>query len=211
MNKTRPLDNRYEIEIELGQGFFASVYRARNLRPDHIPKIVALKVFKTNFLDPPERDERFIKEASIIQDITHDHIVRIYDARTTAAGDICYIVMQYIEGQSLQQRLERERLPWQQARFVLDCLTEAIEYLHTRQIVHGDIKPSNIMIDRDGDLAYLLDLGLARVIGYDNLQTRPDIDVNGNPQMPPGTIFYMAPELWKGQPPTPATDLYALA
>ncbi|MBN1922175.1 MAG: protein kinase [Anaerolineae bacterium] len=212
MTAKQLFDNRYELGTRLGEGFSARIYRARNIHPDWaIPEDVALKIFKSSLPDAQGTHARFEDEAAIMKVIVHDQIVRVYDARTTAAGDIRYLVMQHIEGQDLHKHLLAQRLSWKQARLVLECLTEAVEYLHQRTIVHGDIKPSNIMLDKHGDLAYLLDLGLARVIGYESLCTQPDRDEEGRPQMPPGTIYYMAPELWQGQEPTIATDLYAFA
>lgn len=213
MNSKEIFDTRYELGATLGEGFSAKIYRARNLQPDRaIPEDVALKIFKRSLPGVQGTHARFEKEASLMKSIVHDQIVRVYDARENAAGDLRYIVMQRIEGQDLQKYLQNQRLQWAKARLVLECLTEAVEYLHQSNIVHGDIKPSNIMLDRHGELAYLLDLGLARVTGCDSLCTQPDRDEAGRPQMPPGTIYYMAPELWQGeQELTVATDLYAFA
>jgi len=195
-------DDRYQVDWNhwLGEGRFAKVYPARNTRPDAlIPEIVALKILKPSFTDSPDADRRFRDEAHLMYKIKHAHIVQIYHAGRAKTGEY-YLAMRLIQGQNL---LELCPLSWDRARLILVSLVDALEYLHNQGIVHGDVKPANTMVD-ELDVAYLVDLGLARVVGYDRLQTQTG-------DRAPGTLYYMAPELWRGELATHATDLYALA
>jgi serine/threonine protein kinase len=201
-------DKRYDLDYKLGQGYFSDVWYAHNTRPDiSIPKTVALKIFrKERFPDQianlPQRFEKIVHKMRSIQ---HEYIVRVYDGGLTEAGDEYYLVMQLIEGPDLGKRLKRGTLSWKNARLYLGCVVKALNYLHSsHHIAHGDIKPSNILVEEDTGVAYLADLGLIHILDSENLKTRSG-------QIFPATWHYMAPELWDGKRPSFASDVYALA
>ena len=185
---SQPLDRlkaavaeRYQIEREIGRGGMATVYVAQDLR-HHRP--VALKVLHphvTVSLGP----ERFLREIQIAARLQHPHIVPLYDSGQ--ADDLLYYVMPYVEGESLRQRLEREKpLPLEEALHVARAVAAALDYAHRHQVVHRDIKPENIML-HEGE-AMVTDFGIAKAVtaaASDNL-TQTGVTV--------GTPAYMSPE-----------------
>jgi ligand-binding sensor domain-containing protein len=203
------IEGRYEYDPEtdrLGGGRFSDVYLACNLRPDdQIPVLVVLKVFKRSFSEIPGADKRFRAEVNAMRRVSHDYIVRIYGYGLNQAGDRYYIVMGYVKGKDLAGVLEDGALPWENVRLILGCVASALSYLHDQGVIHGDVKPSNIIVNPTLDFGCLVDLGVARMVGYQNIR---ETHTEG---LPPGTLHYMAPELWEGEGDRFATDLYALA
>ena len=195
---TAGLTGRYEIEREVGRGGMATVYLAQDVR-HHRP--VAVKVLHPQLamsLGP----ERFLREIQIAARLQHSHIVPLYDSGQ--AGEFLYYVMPYVEGESLRQRLEREkRLPVEDALRLARAVASALDYAHRHQIVHRDIKPENVML-HDGE-AMVTDFGIAKAVSVaaSNNLTQTGTAI--------GSPSYMSPEQAAGDPNDDArTDIYSL-
>ncbi len=175
------LADRYKIERELGQGGMATVYLARDVRHD---RLVALKVMHPQ-LAAVLGAERFLREIRISARLHHPHILPLYDSGD-AAGFLFY-VMPFVEGESLRNRLDRERqLPVDDAVRIAREVADALAYAHSHDVVHRDIKPGNILLESGH--AVVADFGIARAItsaGGDRL-TETGLAV--------GTAVYMSPE-----------------
>ena len=185
----------YEIVSPLGSGGMGEVYRARDLR---LEREVAIKQVRPK---AGEGRERFWREARAAAAISHPHVCAIYDVGEHEGEP--WLAMELLEGESLEARLERGPLPPDEAVTRLVEALAGLAALHARSIVHRDLKPSNIFLTPHG--AKLLDFGLALPtagpLGSDTRLTRDDALV--------GTPRYMAPEQWRGEPVSPATDLFA--
>ena len=192
------LQGRYQLERELGRGGMATVYLARDVRQE---RLVALKVIHPEVaatLGP----ERFLREIKLTANLRHPHILPLFDSGE-AAGQLWY-TMPYVEGESLRQRLNREkRLPASEAVRIAGDVLAALAHAHRQGVVHRDIKPENILLE--GGEAVLADFGIAQAISAagDRL-TRTGIAV--------GTLTYMSPEQATGAGPIDGrSDLYSMA
>ena len=188
----------FRIEREIGRGGMATVYLAADLKH---PRQVAIKVLKPE-LGVALGAERFLREIAIASRLNHPHIVQLYDSG--AAGDVLYYVMPYIEGESLRQRLAREKqLPIDEAiRLTLD-VADALDAAHAQGVIHRDIKPANILLEAGH--ALVADFGLARVI----VQAAGESITSSGLIM--GTPEYMSPEQAAGEELDARTDVYSLA
>ena len=187
---------RYRVEARLGDGATGVVYRAVR-EPDGL--VVALKVLRAELYADATYRRRFAHEARAAAEVEHRHLVRVLEAGE--AGGRSYLATQYVAGQTLAARLDAEGgLPLDQILRLASELGAALDALHGAGLVHRDVKPSNVMLDRDG-AAMLGDFGLAKGRAYTVL-TRPGALV--------GTLDYLAPEIIGGAPAGPASDLYAL-
>ncbi len=193
------ISDRYSIEREIGRGGMATVYRALDVRHG---RPLAVKVLHPELavgLGP----DRFLREIQIAARLQHPHIVPLYDSGQ--AGDLLYYVMPFIEGESLRERLRRERrLPLDDAIRIARAVASALDYAHRHDIVHRDIKPENVML-HEGE-AMVTDFGIAKAVSAaasDNLtQTGTAI----------GTPQYMSPEQAGGEPDLDGrSDIYSLA
>ncbi len=146
----------WEVEARLGSGGMGSVYRCRNRRAHRI--LAAIKVLDSAFRKHPEAEARFIREAEILFGLDHPNIVKVRNIRTDA--DIAFLEMEFVEGVSLEDRLQEGPLPLGEALDVLVQLADALAYLHDRGIRHRDLKPANVLMRPDGR-ATLVDFGLA--------------------------------------------------
>jgi eukaryotic-like serine/threonine-protein kinase len=145
----------YEIVSRIGAGGMGDVFQARDTRLD---RSVAVKVLPSAFAGSAEVRLRFEREAKTISQFAHPHICTLYDVGSEDGVD--YLVMEYLEGETLAERLERGPLPIDQVlRYGIE-IADALERAHKAAIVHRDLKPGNIMLTRGG--AKLLDFGLAR-------------------------------------------------
>src|SRR5438132_3940861 len=192
------LAKRYAIQRELGHGGMAVVFYAED-RKHHRP--VAVKVLRPE-LGAVIGSERFLREIEIAAQLTHPHILPLYDSG--AAVGLLYYVMPYVEGESLRDRLERERqLPLHDALQIAREVADALSFAHSYGVVHRDIKPENILLAAGH--AVVSDFGIARaldVAGGDKL-TQTGITL--------GTPAYMSPEQAAGDPQTDGrSDLYSL-
>ena len=175
------LGPRYSLERELGRGGMATVYLARDVsngRP------VAIKAMHRGLVTALGT-ERFHREMGIVASLSHPLIVPLYDSGD--AGGVLYYVMPYVEGESLYQRLERERrLSVDDALRITHDVADALGYAHDRGVVHRDVKPENILLA--GGQALVADFGLARAIGAADYRKLTETGVVL------GTIYYMSPE-----------------
>jgi len=188
--------DRYRIERCVGRGAMAVVYRARE--PDSDDP-VALKMMSHRLVYEPGAMQRFQKEADILMSLQHDNIARLH--RRFDAFETCFLAMEFCDGNDLQQIVDgRGALPESEVRKIAGHLAAALLHLHERSIVHGDIKPSNVMTTRRGEVK-LTDFGLATAACQPN-----DADARSSL----GTPLYMSPEQLDGAPPCPSSDLYAL-
>jgi eukaryotic-like serine/threonine-protein kinase len=192
------LAGRYVIEHELGHGGMASVYQAR--APGRAEP-VAIKVMNPNLADALD-SKRFIREMGVAASLDHPLIVPLIDSGH--AGALLFYVMPFVSGESLYDRLQRERrLPVPDAVGIARDVATALAYAHERGVMHRDVKPENILLARDR--ALIADFGLARAIGaadYTKL-TATGVIV--------GTLYYMSPEQLREEPDLDQrTDVYSL-
>jgi len=190
---------RFTIEQELGSGAMGTVYRAKFDRDGKI-HAVALKIVALGLLGNEGAMARFEREASILKQLKHPHIVRLY--ATGAYRKTPFIAMEFIDGEALDRILARRgRLTWEEVVAYGKQLCEALQYAHEKGIIHRDLKPSNLMINREGILK-LTDFGIAK-----------DTDVTAltGQNSTIGTAAYMSPEQCKGDKNlTNKSDLYSL-
>jgi serine/threonine protein kinase len=147
----------YEIQSPLGAGGMGEVYRALDTRLD---RTVAIKVLASHLSSDPELKTRFEREARAISALQHPHICTLYDVGHQDGVD--YLVMEFLEGETLQRRLLRGALPLKEALEYGIEIAEALDRAHRAAIVHRDLKPGNIMLTKSG--AKLLDFGLAKPV-----------------------------------------------
>ena len=187
----------YRITAKLGQGGMATVYKAYHASMD---RFVAIKVLHSAFKDDDSFYIRFQREAQIVGKLTHPNIVPIYDFATHETDP--YIVMQFIEGETLKHRLKRQHLSLEETLSILPAVASALTYAHDRNILHRDVKPSNVLIDNN-DIPFLADFGLARIASSGESTMSQDVLI--------GTPNYISPEQAKGEHNLGAgTDIYSL-
>jgi len=187
----------YEITEEIGKGGMATVYRAYQPSMD---RHVAVKVIHASMLGDEVGRDRFQREAKLIAKLEHPHLLPIYDF--DGAHDPPYIVMRFLEGGTLKQVMEADRLPAEEMLYLLHQVASALDYAHRQGVVHRDLKPSNIMIDKEGN-AFIADFGIARVS-----DAPKDLTGTGNVIGTPG---YMAPEQARGKVDVDSrADVYSL-
>ncbi len=188
----------YELLGEIARGGMGVVFRARQFRPD---RVVALKVIASGELASPKMVERFHAEAETAARLEHPNIVPIFEVGSE--GHWHFFSMRLIEGATLAQVLAKGRLPQDHACALMVKIVRAVQYAHSRGVLHRDIKPGNILIDSKGE-PHLTDFGLAKVLEGDSAITHSEAVI--------GTPAYMAPEQASGnaRDATTAADVYAL-
>ena len=197
----RALAGHYEIERALGAGGMGSVYLARDRTLD---RLVAIKVVAPELTTSSVIRERFLQEARTVARLRHPNIVDVHSAGE--AGGLLYFVMEYVPGESLRDRIDRgQPVDGQQALTILRDLARALAYAHERGIVHRDVKPDNILLDRESGCSMLTDFGVARALSAgDDRLTRTGF-VLGSPR-------YMSPEQAAGDRTLDGkSDVYSLA
>ena len=187
----------YEILSAIGAGGMGEVYRARDTRLD---RIVAIKVLPAHLADRADLRERFDREAKTIASLNHPHICTLYD--TGHQDGIDFLVMEYLEGETLAQRLQKGALPIQQVLQYAIEISDALDKAHRQGVTHRDLKPGNIMLTKSG--SKLLDFGLAKlrqeVAPATPLSQLPTVAEPVTAQgMILGTLQYMAPEQVEGK------------
>ena len=193
----------YRIERRLGEGGMGQVWLARDQR---LARDVAIKVLPPELARDRERLSRFFQEARLASSLSHPNIAHIYDIGTDQ--DIAYIVMEYVEGEPLNERRRRGHLACHEVASIGADIAEAIDAAHARGITHRDIKPGNVIITPDG-CAKVLDFGLAKVTETGagaNAETRLLTSVGAVL----GTAQYMIPEQALGRPVDHRSDLYSV-
>jgi len=197
----------YEVLAPLGAGGMGEVYKATDTR---LNRTVAIKVLPPHFSDNPEMKQRFDREAQTIAALNHPHICTLHDVGRQ--GDTDFLVMEYLEGETLASRIERGPLPLGEALKVAIQVADALEKAHGLGVTHRDLKPGNIMLTEGG--AKLLDFGLAKLKQAPQASASSSAVVTAGPTTTtPGTILgtmqYMAPEQLEGKEADARTDLFA--
>jgi eukaryotic-like serine/threonine-protein kinase len=196
----------YVIAAPIGAGGMGEVYKATDTRLD---RTVAIKVLPEHVASNPDLKQRFEREAKTLAALSHPHICPIHDVGSQNGVD--FLVMEYLEGETLEQRLKKGALPLDQALQIGIQVADALAAAHRAGIVHRDLKPGNIMLTKSG--AKLLDFGLAKtgapaVAGSLSMlpTTPPNLTAQGAIL---GTFQYMAPEQLEGQDADARTDIFA--
>jgi len=191
---------KYEIQEELGQGGFGTVYKALDKT---LNRTVAVKVLHPNLVNDPTFLKRFRQEAQLAAQLDHANLVTVHDFGEFEGR--YYIVMNYLSGGSLKELIKKEgALGKERSLKIFEQLCEGLGYAHKRKIVYRDLKPGNILFDGEGN-ARISDLGFAKLL---QSNTSASLSTSGGMV---GTPAYMAPEIWRGKPATSATDVYSLA
>ncbi len=191
---------KYKIVERRGRGGMATVYKAHHPRLD---RDVAIKVLHSHLAETKDFLGRFEREARAVAALRHPHIAQAFDF--DVEGDIYYLVMEYIDGPSLEDRLhalarQGMRMPLPEAVGILHQVADALDYAHQQGMLHRDLKPSNVLLDRKGQ-AYLVDFGIARMLSGTQYTSTGELL---------GTPAYMSPEQGQGLTMTGATDIYSL-
>ena len=196
----------YEIQAPLGAGGMGEVYKARDTRLD---RTVAIKVLPEHVASDPDLKQRFEREAKTISSLNHPHICTLYDIGSQDGID--FLVMEYLDGETLAQRLTKGALPLDQALKVAIEIADALDKAHRQGITHRDLKPGNIMLTTAG--AKLLDFGLAKLkAGHDAPVgvSAPTVSAGLTSEGAIlGTLQYMAPEQLEGKDADARTDIFA--
>ncbi len=190
------LDGRYEIREIIGVGGMAVVYRAYDCIED---RIVAVKILKEEFISNEEFITRFKNESKAIAVLNHPNIVKVYDV---SFGDLIqYIVMEYVDGITLKQYIERQQsLRWKDAVYLTIQVLRALQHAHDKGIVHRDVKPQNIMLLSDGTIK-VTDFGIARFARSEH-KTMTDKAI--------GSVHYISPEQARGELTDEKADIYSV-
>lgn len=209
----------YEIVAPLGAGGMGEVYRARDTR---LERTVAIKVLNSSLVASPSLKSRFEREAKTISQLSHPNICTLYDVGHEDGTD--YLVMEFLQGESLAERLKRGPLPLKELVAIGCDIADALERAHRAGVVHRDLKPGNVMLTRTG--AKLLDFGLAKPAAMSAAAGGPSAPLlsaamtltSPTPQQSPltqqgalvGTVQYMSPEQIQGLEADTRSDIFAL-
>src|SRR5262249_24129420 len=196
----------YEIKSPLGEGGMGVVFRALDTK---LHREVALKLLPDHFADDPDRLARFQREAQVLASLNHPNIAQIHGLEDSTA-QTC-IVMELVEGDTLQERLQRGPIPVAQALTIARQIAEALEAAHERGIVHRDLKPANIKLTPDGKVK-VLDFGLAKAFQEEHaptLSNSPTLIGASALGVILGTAAYMSPEQAKGKEADRSSDISA--
>jgi eukaryotic-like serine/threonine-protein kinase len=194
----RVLGERYRLIREIARGGMASVWEAQDGLLD---RHVAVKLLHAQLAADPEFLERFRREARAAARLSHPNIVSIYDVGEDAETRTPYIVMELVEGGNLKDRIRRAApLADDEIRAIGAAIASTLQYAHQRGLIHRDVKPQNVLLGEDGR-PRLTDFGIAQALASSGL-TRTGAVM--------GSVHYLAPELARGRPATPQSDVYGL-
>src|SRR3979490_1245852 len=200
----------YEIESALGAGGQGEVYRARDTRLD---RPVAIKILPSHLCSNPEAEQRFDREARTISSLSHPHICHLYDVGSQDGAS--YLVMEYLEGETLADRLRKGPLSLEQILKYGIEICEGLEKAHRSGVIHRDLKPGNIMLTKSG--AKLMDFGLAKPVPPASPPSSGLTQTLATPQHPltaegtvVGTFQDMSPEQGEGREADARSDIFAL-
>ncbi len=185
----------YQILEQIGLGGMATVYKA--YQPG-MNRLVALKVLPEHYARDPRFVKRFEREAQVVAKLEHRNIIPIYDYGSH--DNITYLAMRYLQAGTVKDILAHGALPLNDVAKLLSDISSALDYAHSQGIIHRDVKPSNVLVDKQGN-AYLTDFGIAKVL-------EGTADFTGSSVL--GTPTYMAPEQTLGKPATAQSDIYSL-
>jgi len=198
--------SHYKILEKIGSGGMGDVYKAKDVR---LGRTVAVKILPERLADSAERRERFDREARAISQLNHPRICTLYDVGSE--GEVDYLVLEYIEGETLAERLKRGSLPREKVLEYGIQIAEGLEGAHRARIVHRDLKPANILLTKSG--VKLLDFGLAKLVASPSVSDASDAPTVEKSltkdQALVGTLPYMAPEQLEGRTVDARTDLWA--
>src|ERR1700712_1701015 len=190
------LNGRYRLEARIGSGGMSTVYRAMDVT---LERQVAIKLMNREVSSDSDQLERFRREARAVAQLSHPHIVGVIDAGEDDGAP--YIVFEYVEGETLKERIRRMgSLPVPEAVAYAIEIARALSSAHTHRLVHRDVKPQNVLIDRDGR-AKVTDFGIARSLESHGLTA---------PGRVLGTTDYVSPEQAMGHEVTEQSDIYSL-
>lgn len=195
----KTLSGRYLIESELGHGGMSAVYRAND---SNLRRVVAIKLIHSHLSSNPEFVRRFEAEATAVAQLRHPHIIQVHDYNND--GGTYYIVLEFVPGETLQQRLKRlsdagRQMELDEVLGIATSIGDALAYAHQRSLVHRDIKPANVMINVN-DEAILTDFGIVKIVGGTQHTATGAVM---------GTARYMSPEQIKGLKVDAAADIYS--
>jgi len=202
----------YEIVQPLGAGGMGEVYRARDTR---LGRDVAVKVLPPSLSENPDARARFEREARVASSLNHPHICVLHDIGRS--GEVDYLVMELVAGESLAERIRRGPLPAGDVLRIGAEIADALDRAHRAGIVHRDLKPANVMLSKSG--AKLMDFGLARSNGLGSVPAGDSPSLTQSPTMQQpltshgslvGTFQYMAPEQLEGREADARSDIWAL-
>jgi serine/threonine-protein kinase len=190
------ISGRYKILKAIGGGGMANVYLAHDMILD---RDVAVKILRLDFADEDEFIRRFQREAQSATSLAHPNIVSIYDVGEE--GNIYYIVMEYVDGMTLKQYIQQNHpISVEKTLDIMKQLTSALSHAHFNHIIHRDIKPQNILIDREGTVK-ITDFGIAMALSATSItQTNAVL----------GSVHYLSPEQARGGMATKKSDIYSL-
>ena len=188
------LEDRYEQIEKIGAGGMGAIFRARD---KILGRVVALKVIRENFMCNTETIQRFIREAQSASALQHPGIVTIFDIHV---GEPMYIVMEYVDGGNLREKLNKKPMSVQEFLGIAIEICDALDAAHSKGIIHRDIKPENILLAKDGKIK-IADFGLACINNASKMTMAGQIL---------GTPLYMSPEQIKGRPVDNRSDIYSL-
>ena len=197
----------YEVVGALGAGGMGEVYRARDSRLD---RTVAIKILPEHLSRQPESRERFVREARAISALNHPHICTLHDVGQQDGCD--YLVMEFVEGETLAARLERGAMPVDEVLRAAIQIADAMAKAHRQGIVHRDLKPGNIMLTKSG--VKLLDFGLAKALPAANRDLAMTAVATSSQPLTGqgrivGTLHYMAPEQLEGKDADVRSDIFS--
>src|SRR5262245_41288901 len=197
----------YEIDSLLGRGGMGEVYRGRDTR---LGRDVAIKILPPDFQNDLQRQQRFEREARAVAALDHPNICPLYDVGKD--GGVSYLVMQYLQGESLAQVIARGAIPLDRAVVYAMDIATALDAAHRAGVVHRDLKPANILVTKAG--VKIVDFGLARLSPSHEAQVESSMAEPSTlsltaPGTMLGTLSYMSPEQVEGRPSDGRTDIFA--
>lgn len=190
--------DEYKLVSIIGQGGMSAVYKAYQ---EELDRDVAIKILSDELARDPNYIKRFQGEAKMAASLEHAHIVPVYDVGVQ--DDLSYVAMRLLKSTLTDKMYAPHPMSMNDVLVMLEQVAKALDYAHSKGIVHRDVKPSNIMFD-DSKTAYLVDFGIAKATQQADTGLTAEHMVLGTPS-------YMPPELWRGDAPIGASDQYALA